>query len=177
MQFTNFSFGSLQIDGNTYDRDVVIDRGEIRKRRKAPSKQFRDDFGHTPLSVQESVPWKCLRLVIGTGAYGKLPVMDEVRRAAERHKIELLVLPTDQAIEILNGEPETTNAILHLTAKASSRAPFACIFSCVIPFLDRKTIPTFTFSVRALASCVTLCGMFTTSKPHYQRPFCPRKEC
>jgi hypothetical protein len=115
MQFENFSFGSLQIDGNTYDHDVVIDRGEIRKRRKAPSKQFRDDFGHTPLSVEESIPWKCLRLVIGTGAYGKLPVMDEVRRAAERRKIELLVLPTDQAIEILNGEPETTNAILHLT--------------------------------------------------------------
>ena len=53
--------------------------------------------------------------MIGTGAHGKLPVMDEVRRAAERHKVELLVLPTDQAIEILNGEPETTNAILHVT--------------------------------------------------------------
>jgi len=48
MQFENFSFGSLQIDGNTYDRDVVIDRGEICKRKKALSKQFRDDFGHTP---------------------------------------------------------------------------------------------------------------------------------
>jgi hypothetical protein len=41
--------------------------------------------------------------------------MNEVRRAVERRKIELLVLPTDQAIEILNGESETTNAILHLT--------------------------------------------------------------
>jgi len=115
MQFENFSFGSLQIDGSTYDRDVVIDRGEIRKRKKTPSKQFRDDFGHTPLSIEENIPWKCRRLVIGTGAYGKLPVMDEVRRAAERRKIELLVLPTDQAIEILNREPEATNAILHVT--------------------------------------------------------------
>lgn len=110
MQFENFSFGSLTIDGDTYDKDVVIDRGEIRKRRKAPSKQFRDDFGHTPLSIEENIPWKCRRLVIGTGAYGKLPVMDEVRHSAERRKIELLVLPTDQAIEVLNGEPEDTNA-------------------------------------------------------------------
>lgn len=115
MQFKNFSFGSLQIDGNSYDHDVVIDRGKIHKRRKAPSKQFSDDFGHTPLSIKENIPWKCRRLVIGTGAYGKLPLMDEVRRAAERRNIELVMLPTYQAIEILNGEPETTNAILHLT--------------------------------------------------------------
>ena len=59
MRFEDFSFGSLQIDGVTYNYDVVIDRGEIRKRKKEPSKQFRDAFGHTPLSVGEKVPWKC----------------------------------------------------------------------------------------------------------------------
>ena len=32
MQFESFSFGSIQIDGATYEYDVVIDRGEIRKR-------------------------------------------------------------------------------------------------------------------------------------------------
>jgi hypothetical protein len=51
MQFENFSFGSLRIDGKNYETDVVIDRGVIRKREKKPSKRFRDDFGHTPLSV------------------------------------------------------------------------------------------------------------------------------
>ena len=49
MHFEHFSFGSLRIDGKTYENDVVIDRGEIRKRKKKPSKQFRDEFGHTPL--------------------------------------------------------------------------------------------------------------------------------
>ena len=29
MQFDNFCFGSIQIDGRTYEHDVVIDRGEI----------------------------------------------------------------------------------------------------------------------------------------------------
>jgi hypothetical protein len=33
MQFEAFSFGSLKIDGITYDYDMVIDGGEIRKRR------------------------------------------------------------------------------------------------------------------------------------------------
>ncbi len=32
-----------------------IDRGEIRKRKKKPSKKFRNDFGHTPLSVEENM--------------------------------------------------------------------------------------------------------------------------
>jgi hypothetical protein len=115
MQFGNFSFGSLRIDGKTYDSDVVIDRGEIRKRKKKPSKQFRDDFDHTPLSIEEKIPWKCHRLVIGSGAHGSLPVRDEVQREAKRRKIELVVLPTSQAIEMLNGDPEATNAILHIT--------------------------------------------------------------
>ena len=64
MRFNKFSFGTLRIDGNTYEQDVVIERGEIRRRKKAPSRKFRDQFGHTPLSI----PWKCHRLVIGTGA-------------------------------------------------------------------------------------------------------------
>ena len=45
MHFDKFSFGSIQIDGSTYEHDVVIDRGEIRKRKKKPSKKFRDEFG------------------------------------------------------------------------------------------------------------------------------------
>jgi|SRR2546426_2760341 len=115
MHFENFTFGSIQIDGTTYEHDVVVDRGEIIKRKKKPSKKFRDEFGHTPLSVEEKIPWKCRQLVIGTGAYGKLPVMQEVRREAERLKIKLLALPTIEAIEVLEQEPKDTNAILHVT--------------------------------------------------------------
>ena len=115
MRFDNFSFGSLQIDDSTYEHDVVIDHGEIRDRKKKPSKRFRNDFGHTPLSIAEDIPWECRRLVIGTGAYGRMPVMEEVEREAKRHKVKLLILPTIQAIEILQEEPEDTNAILHVT--------------------------------------------------------------
>ena len=115
MRFEKFSFGSIQIDGVTYRHDVVIDRGEVRKRKKKPSKAFRDKFGHTPLSIGETIPWKCRRLVIGTGANGALPVMKEVTLEAERRKIELLILPTSQAMDILNQQPEEANAVLHVT--------------------------------------------------------------
>jgi hypothetical protein len=114
MRFESFSFGSIRIDGITYEHDVVIDRGEVRKRKKKPSRKFRDGFGHTPLSIEERIPWHCRRLVIGTGT-GALPVMDEVQSEAERRKIELVVVPTPRAIELLKQQSADTNAILHVT--------------------------------------------------------------
>jgi hypothetical protein len=97
-----------------YDHDVVIDRGEVRKRKKKASKKFREVFGHTPLSLEEGIPWKCRRLIVGTGT-GALPVMKEVQAEAERRKIKLVILPTAKAIELLQAEAAETNAILHVT--------------------------------------------------------------
>jgi hypothetical protein len=114
MRFEAFSFGSIRIDGVTYDHDVLIDRGEVHKRKKKPSKKFHDNFGHTPLSAEERIPWKCCRLVIGTGT-GALPVMDEVKLEARRRNVELRILPTQQAIELLKAAGPDTNAILHVT--------------------------------------------------------------
>ena len=114
MRFEAFSFGSIRIDGVTHDHDVLIDRGEVYKRKKKPSKKFREEFGHTSLSAEEQIPWKCRRLVIGTGA-GALPVMDEVKEEARRRHVELRILPTAQAIEILKAAGPDTNAILHVT--------------------------------------------------------------
>jgi hypothetical protein len=114
MRFEKFSFGSIRIDGVTYEHDAVIDRGQVRKRKKKPSKKFCDAFGHTPLSVEERIPWICQRLVIGTGT-DALPVMKEVKQEAKRRKIKLLVLPTTQAIKTLKQNPDETNAILHVT--------------------------------------------------------------
>src|SRR5690349_12604992 len=115
MHFDSFSFGSIRIDNTLYKHDVVIDRGQIRKRKKKPSKKFQEHFGHTPLSIEEEIPWKCRHLVVGSGAYGRLPVMQEVEREAARHKIKLFVLPTKEAIEMLKQAPKNTNAILHVT--------------------------------------------------------------
>jgi hypothetical protein len=114
VRIEKFSFGSIRIDGITYEHDVVIDRGEVRKRKKKPSKKFRSAFEHTPLSVEERIPWQCRRLVVETGT-GALPVMKEVEREAKRRKIELFVLPTAKAIEVLSQNSDETNAILHVT--------------------------------------------------------------
>jgi hypothetical protein len=115
MRFEGFSFGSIRINGVSYHCDVVIDRGEVRKRKKKASRKFRETLGHTPLSLEERIPWKCRCLVVGTGT-GALPVMKEVKAEAKRRKVQLLIMPTSEAIELLKrAKSAKTNAILHMT--------------------------------------------------------------
>ena len=115
MRIDRFDFGTIRIDGQTYEQDVVIDRGEVKLRKKKPSKRFREEFGHTPLSIEEKIPWKCSLLVVGTGAEGGLPVMPEVLEEARRRRVELKAMPTRKAIELLKEAAAGTNAVLHIT--------------------------------------------------------------
>jgi hypothetical protein len=115
MRWGKCCFGSLKIDGDEYTKDVVLDGGRLRKRKKKPSRQFRERFGHTPLSLQEDIPWGCKRLVIGTGMEGRLPVMDDVIAEALRRGVELILRPTPEAVQLLKDNPADTNAILHVT--------------------------------------------------------------
>ena len=110
------TFGVIEVEGHRYDHDVVIDAGVVRRRSKKPSKPYRDRFDHTPLSAQEEIPWSGPRLVIGSGASGQLPVMDEVFVEAERRGVEVVVLPTQDACQQLADEPrDQVCAILHVT--------------------------------------------------------------
>jgi len=115
VRFSGYSFGSVRVDGVTYHYDLIIDRGKIRKRKKGASRKFRGAYGHTPLSAAEDIPWRCRRLVIGTGAAGALPVMKEVHDQARRREVDLVIVPTAQAISVLTKTTRATNAILHLT--------------------------------------------------------------
>ena len=47
MRFSGYSLGSVRVDGVTYDHDLIIDRGKIRKRKKGASRKFRGANGHT----------------------------------------------------------------------------------------------------------------------------------
>ena len=110
MRITHYSFGSVRVEGVTYDHDLIIDCGKVRKRKKAASRKFRSAYGHTPLSIAEDIPWRCHRLVIGTGADGALPVMEQVREEARRREVDLVVLPTAKAIGVLTETTQGTNA-------------------------------------------------------------------
>ena len=110
------TFGEIEIDGKRYDHDVVIDGGKIRKRDKKASKAYREAYGHTPLSLQEKLPWGGHQLIVGAGMYGRLPVMPEVGQEAARRKIELVVVPTEEACRLLvDCKDRDVHAVLHVT--------------------------------------------------------------
>jgi hypothetical protein len=110
------AFGEVQIEGQRYAHDVVIDAGRIRRRQKGRSKALRDQFGHTPLSVAEDIPWGGRRLIVGTGADGKLPIAAEVYAEAERRGVRIDALPTPDACRLLDHlKPKDVHALLHVT--------------------------------------------------------------
>ena len=109
-------FGEIEVEGKRYTHDVVIDGGKVRKRKKAPSKQFREKFDHTPLSAGEKIPWGGKRLIVGTGAHGALPIMDEVLAEAKRRGVEIITKPTPKACHLLDEVTKgQAYAILHCT--------------------------------------------------------------
>lgn len=110
------NFGEIEIDGQAYDYDVVIDQGQVYKRKKKSSKAYREQYGHTPLSADEQIPWGGKRLIVGTGAYGRLPIMPEVLDEAKQRGIEIVAVPTDEACRLVSKkEAKKIRAILHVT--------------------------------------------------------------
>jgi len=110
------SFGQIDIEGERYDHDVVIEQGQVRKRKKGPSKAYRGQYGHTPLSAGEDIPWHGKKLYIGTGAYGSLPVMPEVYKEAEKKGVKVVAKPTVEVCGLMKElRSKDINAILHVT--------------------------------------------------------------
>jgi len=118
MQVRLVRFGEIEVEGRLFPHDIVLDAGEVRKRRKGPSKDRRDRYGHTPLTAAEEIPWgpRGSRLIVGTGADGMLPVDPDVRREAARRGVEVVELPTDEACALLGDvTARDVRAVLHVT--------------------------------------------------------------
>ncbi len=109
-------FGEIEVNGQRYDYDLVIEGGKISKRQKKASKVYRDRYGHTPLSAEEPIPWGGERIIIGTGFYGSLPIMPEVYEEAERRGVEVVAVKTEKACRMLRDlKDREVYAILHVT--------------------------------------------------------------
>lgn len=110
------AFGKIVVDGTTYDHDVIIGDGQVRARDKAPSRPLKGRYGHTPLSVDETIPWSKPKLIIGSGYSGRLPVLPEIEDEATRRGVDLVVMPTGEAVDLFNDtNVSEVNAVLHVT--------------------------------------------------------------
>lgn len=118
-KITKIKFGEIKINGETYEKDVVIENGKIRKRKKGPSKEYKKSIGsngHTPLTEFEEIPWDCKVLVIGIGMSKRLPVTDAFKAMAKEKGVELIMLRTPEAIDyFMENYTDEMNAIFHIT--------------------------------------------------------------
>ncbi len=116
MKVRLLAFGSIEVDGRQYDHDLVIEGGRVRRRTKKPSKPYRLEHGHTPLSADEDLPWGGGRLIVGTGVHGSLPIMPEVITQAAGRGVDLTAVPTRDACRLIEGlDSREVHAVLHVT--------------------------------------------------------------
>jgi hypothetical protein len=116
-EITYTKFGEITVNGKTYKKDIVIEDGQVRKRKKGKSKDQKSKYGHTPLTpLEKTIPWDCKTLVIGTGMYGRLPVVDEFKEEARKRGVKTVILKTKEAVKYyLDNFSPDMNAIFHIT--------------------------------------------------------------
>jgi hypothetical protein len=106
-----YSFGHLIVDGSEETSDVIV-----LPRRIVRNWWRRDGHALVLEDLEEVLDELPARLVVGTGAYGRMrPDPQALDRLAERG-IEVEVLPTGDAVERYGAlNPAETAAALHLT--------------------------------------------------------------
>jgi len=111
------SFGIVKINGEEYEKDVVIHtNGKVSKRKKKKSKDLKPTYGHTPLSdkeldvIEDEEPEV---VYIGTGYEGSLPITPEALKVLKDY--ETVILPTPEVIPKIEADKRKLVAFIHVT--------------------------------------------------------------
>jgi hypothetical protein len=111
------TFGSITIDGSTFDHDVVLRLGgKVKKRKKKLSKRV---YGtsHT-ISLDEAkhvYEDGAERLIVGAGQYGNVTLSDEAADYFERKGCEVELEPTPAAVRTWNDARGAVIGLFHVT--------------------------------------------------------------
>jgi hypothetical protein len=113
MHIDQYRFGHIDIEGHSYDADVIIfpERVQDRWWRKEGHRLAREDL-ETVLVAKPEV------LVVGTGYYGRMQVPEETLDVLRGAGIDVRVVKTSLAVEEFNRlqrECARFVAALHLT--------------------------------------------------------------
>ncbi len=114
MHIDSYSFGSIRIDGVDYSDDVILLGGDVR------SPWWREAGGHiyAPKDLEELMAAAPEIVVLGTGYFGRVKVLDETLTAFADVGSEVVVERTGGAVETFNrlaAEGRDVTAALHLT--------------------------------------------------------------
>jgi len=117
MPIERTEFGSVTIDGKTYEYDVVIRlSGKVEKRKKKLSKE---KYGTSHIISKAEAKFifedGCEELIIGTGQQGNVRLSPEADDYFENKECVVVALPTPDAIQYFNQSHEKKIGLLHVT--------------------------------------------------------------
>lgn len=111
------AFGSITVDGEIYDHDIVIRlSGNVKKRKKKLSKE-RYGTSHT-VSVEEAehiYDDGAEQVIVGTGQHGVLKLSDGAVAFFKDHGCTVQALPTPDAVQAWNEAEGQVIAMFHVT--------------------------------------------------------------
>lgn len=111
MKITDYSFGRITIDGNTYTKDVIIYPDHVYSpwwRKEGHLLQAEDLSGIIAANIS--------LLIIGTGYSGAMAVPQDVLAYLQSYNIKTLVDKTGSAVKLFNKNAAASPAAaFHLT--------------------------------------------------------------
>ncbi len=116
MKITDYSFGSITIDGESYHKDLWIIDGLIKKRDKSIAKsKFGTSHRISKKELKKVLTLKTKRVIIGSGNSGLVSLTNKAQKYLDDQGIEVEVCKTGELIhrDIEIGKHDS--AIIHLT--------------------------------------------------------------
>lgn len=117
MRIDRSEFGSITIDGKSYDHDVTINlSGTVSKRKKKLSKR---KYGTSHIVSKAEAKQVFEKgsdlLVIGTGQDGNVRLSPGAERYFAKKGVKVLLEPTPEAIQSFNHSTGQKIALMHVT--------------------------------------------------------------
>ena len=110
-------FGSITVDGKTYEHDVIIRlSGKVEKRRKRLSKE---KYGTSHIISKGEAKFVfedgCDLLIVGAGQDGNVRLSPEAGEYFDKKHCRVLAQPTPEAIRAFNESHGRKIALMHVT--------------------------------------------------------------
>jgi hypothetical protein len=117
MKIEKTDFGSITVDGETYEHDIVItSEGKVKKRKKKLSKSIYGTSHIVSLDEAKHVYEKEVkRLIIGTGQYDNVRLSEEADVYFKKKGCKVVLAATPEAIKRFNKEEKSKIGLFHVT--------------------------------------------------------------
>jgi hypothetical protein len=117
MEIEGTTFGTITIDGKTYEHDVIIRlSGEVVKRKKKLSKKY---YGTSYVLSRDEAKFVfeggCEQVILGTGQMGNVHLSPEAEAYFAKMRCKVLLQRTPEAIQVFNRSNASKIGLFHVT--------------------------------------------------------------